>query len=122
MEHAERVKSVEGYLAAYNARDLTAILAMYAPDATMEDPVGAAPARGRDEIAALYRAGFDMGITLALDGAIRCAGSAAVFPLCASAGEARLYIIDLFEFDARGQIAGMKAYWSRDNLVGEMDV
>ena len=122
MDHAQKVKVVEGYVAAYNARDLPAILALYAPEATMEDPVGDPPARGPEEIGALYQKGFEMGVVLELDGAIRSAAQAVVFPLCARTESSQLYIIDLFEFDAAGQVSQMKAYWSRDNLVGEMDI
>lgn len=121
MEHAQKVKVVEGYVAAYNARDLDAILALYASEASMEDPVGTPPARGREAIAALYRAGFEMGVRLELDGSIRSAPDAAVFPLRARTQSAQIDIIDLFEFDEAGLIRSMRAYWSSDNLVGELD-
>ena len=122
MDHAKKVKVVEGYIAAYNAHDLEAVLAMYAPEATMEDPVGSPPASGREAISALYRTGFEMGITVELDGSIRTVDNAAIFPLCARTSESKLYIIDLFEFDDSEKVVRMRAYWSRDNLVGEMDI
>lgn len=120
MDHSKKVKVVEDYVAAYNARDLDAVLALYAPGATVEDPVGDPAVQGSQQIAALYRSGFEMGVELALDGSIRTAANAAVFPLCASTPGSKLYIIDLFEFDESGRVARMKAYWSRDNVVGEL--
>ena len=137
MDHAQKVKIVEDYIdvvvngrqfdrivedyiAAYNAGDEAAILRLYAPDASMEDPVGDAPVRGHEAIAALYREGFAMGIQLELDGSIRSAEGAVIFPLCATTSGAKLFIIDLFELDATGRIARMRAYWSRDNMIGEL--
>jgi steroid delta-isomerase len=122
MDHATMVKVVESYVAAYNAADIEGVLGLYAAEASMEDPVGEPPARGREAIRALYQSGFDMGITLELEGRVRTAAGSAVFPLCATSGDSKLYIIDLFEFDEEGKVVRMKAYWSRDNLVGDMDV
>lgn len=122
MEHAEMVKVVEGYVSAYNNQDFDGILSMYAAGATMEDPVGSPPARGEDAIRALYKMGFDMGITVELDGRIRTAAENAVFPLCATSESGKLYIIDHFEFDDAGKVVHMRAFWSLENLEGEMDV
>ncbi len=122
MEHAEMLKVVDGYVSAYNSRDFEGILAMFAADATMEDPVGEPPARGEEEIRALYKTGFDMGVTIELDGRVRTAASNAAFPLCATSESGKLYVIDLFEFNEEGKIIRMRAFWSRDNLDGEMDI
>ena len=122
MDYAQKVKIVEAYVAAYNSKDLEGILRLYAADAIMEDPIGDPPARGHEAIAALYRAGFEMGVQLELDGRIRGAEGAVIFPLCASTSGRRIYIIDLFELDSEGRIARMRAYWSRDDPVGEMPV
>jgi steroid delta-isomerase len=122
MDHDEMVGVVERYLDAYNARDADAILSLYASEATMEDPVGTPPARGREEIRALYQLGFDMGIEMELDGRIRTAPGHAAFPLRARSASGTLYAIDVFEFDAEGRIRKMSAIWSPANLEGEMDV
>jgi len=122
MEHADMLKVVEGYVSAYNNRDFDGILAMFAAEATMEDPVGTPPACGQEAIRALYKTGFDMGITLELDGRIRTAAANVAFPLCATSESGKLYIIDLFEFNDEGKIARMRAFWSRDNLEGDMDI
>jgi steroid delta-isomerase len=113
---------VERYVSAYNARDAEAILSLYAPDATMEDPVGTAPARGSDEIRALYELGFEMGIEMSLDGRVRTAPGHIAFPLRARSGSGTLYAIDVFELDDLGRIVKMSAIWSPDDLEGEMDV
>lgn len=122
MNHAAKVEIAESYAAAYNAKDLEAIVGLFAADATMEDPVGEAPAKGIEAIAALYQQGFDMGIEFEIEGEIRTAANSVAFPVCARTATSRLYIIDVFEFDDAGKIERMRAYWSRDNLVGEMDL
>jgi steroid delta-isomerase len=122
MDAAKMRAKVESYMAAYNARDLTGILSLYADDATMEDPVGLPAATTRAEIAGLYEMGFEMGVTLALDGAIRCTSSAVAFPLCASTPTSKLYVIDVFEFSADEKIERMRAYWGQDNLEGDLKV
>ncbi len=122
MDAAGKIKLVESYVAAYNAADLEAMLALFAPDASMEDPVGAEPQRGREAIAALYRLGFEMGIQLALEGPVRCTASAVAFPMCARTAKGRLYIIDVFDLSPAGKIQRMRAYWGPENQIGEMDL
>lgn len=46
---------VERYLARHGATDLEAVVALFADDATLEDPVGAPAVRGREAIRAFYR-------------------------------------------------------------------
>jgi steroid delta-isomerase len=122
MDSAARIKVVHDYVAAYNAADLDAMLALYEPDASMEDPVGSEPARGRDAIAALYRLGFDMGVKLELEGPVRCAGNSVAFPMVGRTAGGRLHIIDVFDLTPAGRIGRMRAYWGPENLVGEMDL
>jgi steroid Delta-isomerase len=120
MDAQGQMKVVESYIAAYNAADLPAMLALYAPGASMEDPVGSAAVRGTEAIAALYRTGFEMGIRLELEGPVRCAGSSVAFAMSARTATGRLSIIDVFDLDAEGRIERMRAYWGPANLVGEM--
>jgi steroid delta-isomerase len=122
MDSAAGIKIVGDYIAAYNAADLGAMLALYAPDASMEDPVGSEPARGVEAIAALYRLGFEMGVKLELEGPVRCAGNSVAFAMCARTARGRLYIIDVFDLTPGEKIARMRAYWGPENLVGEMDL
>lgn len=122
MGHAEMVQVVEKYVESYNKQSFEGVLSLYAANATMEDPVGAPPAQGETAIRALYKLGFDMGITIKLDGRVRTAGKYALFPVCATSENGKLYIIDQFEFNADGKIERMRAFWSLDNLEGEMDV
>ena len=122
MDHAEMLKVVDKYIASYNSQSFEGVLSLYAENATMEDPVGAPPAQGEAAIRELYKMGFDMGITLELDGRVRTAGPYALFPVCATSESGKLYVIDQFEFNEEGKVASMRAFWSLDNLDGQMDV
>ncbi len=122
MDAAGKSKLVESYVAAYNAADLGAILELFAPDASMEDPVGAEPQRGAEAIGALYRLGFEMGIRLELERPVRCTAHSVAFAMCARTDKGRLYIIDVFDLSPAGKIQRMRAYWGPENQVGEMDL
>lgn len=119
---AEMRAIVERYIAAYNARDKAAILDLYDRRATMEDPIGLPAAVGHAAIAELYQMGFDMGVSIAPDGAVRCAGNSVAFPLVASSPSSQLHVIDVFDFARNGKIVHMRAYWGPDNLVGDLAV
>jgi steroid delta-isomerase len=122
MKHSKMREVVDRYVAAYKVKDVGAILALYREDATMEDPVGTPPIRGKAAITAFYEAGFGMEVSLELDGHVRCAGNAVAFPLCASTPTAKIYIIDVFEFADDGKVEKMRAYWSPEDVEGEMPV
>lgn len=118
----EKLAIVERYIAAYNSRDTETILSLYARRATMEDPLGLPPAVGHKAIAGLYQMGFDMNVTIAHDGAVRCAGNSVAFPLIASSPSSKLDVIDVFDFGRDGKIVSMRAYWGPDNLEGDLAV
>ncbi|MBY0400172.1 hypothetical protein K2X89_07745, partial [Myxococcota bacterium] len=66
--------------------------------------------------------GFDMNVTIAHDGAVRCAGNSVAFPLIASSPTSKLHVIDVFDFGRDGKIVQMRAYWGPDNLEGDLAV
>jgi steroid delta-isomerase len=112
-------KTVERYVALMNAGDADGIAALYADDATLEDPIGAPAQRGRAAILAWYRASAGK-VRLELTGPIRVAGGEAAFPLLGTLGTpaspAYLDIIDVMSFDAAGRVASMRAFWSADAI------
>ena len=122
MNSSEMIEVVNTYVTAYNDADMASMLSLFAPGATMEDPVDAPAASGEEEIRGLYQIGFDMGITLELDGRVRTTSGHVAFPLCATSESGKLYTIDVFEFDDAGKILRMRAFWSMDNLEGEMGI
>jgi len=70
---------VDRYLVAINAGDMAAVMALYADDASVEDPVGTEPKRG-DEILQFYTNAFSGGAKVELTGPVRISAKAAAFP------------------------------------------
>jgi len=102
-----------------HARTGAEIAALYAPDATVEDPVGSPARKGRDEIAAFYEVltGRQRSTQLL---ALRIAGDEAAFHfrVVSGSGAERSTIepIDVMSFDAEGQITSMRAFWSPEDV------
>ncbi|MFC7158148.1 nuclear transport factor 2 family protein [Pseudidiomarina halophila] len=51
----QRSKVVEAYIQAFEDRNAEAVMALYADEATVEDPYGTEPIKGRDAIYAFIR-------------------------------------------------------------------
>lgn len=110
---------MQRYVELVDAGDIDGILAMYAEDATVEDPVGQAPLRGIEAIGAFYRQGLgNMEVRATQTGPVRatCDGQGAMPFRVAFAGQV-LEVIDVMAFDERGLVKSMKAYWSEINLA-----
>lgn len=114
-------KAVEQYIDALNAADLERILDIYAEDATVEDPVGTEPYRGKQAIADFYAQGaINSGLKATLTGQVRIAGAEAAFPFCVDiemeGSMAHIEIIDVFRFNKVGKVASMRAFWGPENM------
>ena len=121
MADRDHIVSVcERYVELLTAQDHEGIVALFADDATVEDPVGGEVHIGRHAIAGFYKN---------IEGApketdlltLRVAGheAAFVFAITVGAGEHRIRIepIDVMVFDSEGKIASMKSYWSPANVT-----
>ena len=111
------------YIELVDACDIDGIVALYAADATVEDPVGSPLHVGVEAIGRFYREGLGRANARARQtGPVSAshAGSGAV-PFCVDLdwnGRAcSIQVIDVMEFDADGLICSMKAYWGETNLV-----
>ena len=117
-EHMQQ--TVDRYLAAINAGDMDAVIALYAEDASVEDPAGTEPKRGAD-ILQFYKNAFAGGAKVKLTGAVRLSAKAAAFPFRAEITRTEgptiiVEVIDVFEFDDAGKIARMTAYFGPANI------
>jgi len=114
---------VHAYVAALNAGDLEAIVALYADDASVEDPVGSTPLVGTEAIRAFYARSTAMPLQVTLDGEVRVAGNECAFPFSVSfVHEGRrttIRPIDTFRFDAAGRILQMRAFFGPGNIHPE---
>lgn len=118
---AQMKQAMQAYLDAFNRGDLAALMALYADDATVEDPVGSTPKRGRAQIHAFYAMALKTAARLALAAPIRGSqGDAAAMAfdvtLTSPHGRAVIRVIDVMTFDAAGRFSSMKAYWSQSDM------
>ncbi|SIP98552.1 nuclear transport factor 2 family protein [Marinobacterium stanieri] len=124
MISAQKVQAVmQQYIERVDAVDVDAILELYADDAQVEDPVGAPVHRGKAAIEAFYRKGLTGAkMRATLQGPVRAsdAGSGAIaFRVDVLEGEmpGSIDVIDVMEFNEKGQIRSMKAYWGPLNFT-----
>lgn len=100
--------------------DLEGILALYADDASIEDPIGSELRVGKDAIRAFYESSAGS-VTMKRSGPVRVAGSEAAAPLVVLMGpegeqQQALDIISVMVFREDGKIDSMRAFWSYDAM------
>ncbi|BDT86825.1 nuclear transport factor 2 family protein [Nocardia cyriacigeorgica] len=95
------------------------IAALYAEDATVEDPVGSPPHVGRAAIEKFYSALESVRVSTELH-SVRVAAEQAAFAfrVVTDTGEQTITIdpIDVMTFDENAQITSMRAFWSQDDI------
>jgi steroid Delta-isomerase len=110
--------AMQAYLDAFNSGSAEAVAALYAADATVEDPVGSPLKRGRAEIQGFYTHSIATGAKLALDVPIRSShGNAAAMAFTARIGPMTIRVIDVMTFDESGKITSMRAYFGSGDLI-----
>ncbi|WP_236211895.1 nuclear transport factor 2 family protein [Metapseudomonas otitidis] len=116
-------KTLARYIELVDACDIDGIVALYAADATVEDPVGSPLHQGREAIGRFYREGLGRANARARQTgpvAATHVGSGAI-PFCVdlewNGGPCSIQVVDVMEFDADGLIRSMKAYWGEANFV-----
>ena len=112
---------VQQLIDALAAGDAARIVELYAEDATVEDPVGTEPLRGRVAIAELYDRAVAAGARIELVTPIRAShGLAAAMAfnvrINAPQGEMCIAVVEVLEFDATLKITRMRAYWAPDDV------
>lgn len=114
---------VHAYVRALNEQDLEAIVALYADDATVEDPVGTEPVRGREAIRAFYARSVALPLQVRLEGPVRVAGRECAFAFSVGVvyegRRSTFRPIDTFRFDDAGRIVQMRAYFGPANVTAE---
>lgn len=123
MPSNEEMKTVmRSYVERLNAGDLEGVLALYADDATVEDPVGADVRRGAAEIRAFYEIAIASGAKLTIVGPQSGSSSDyAAMPLIVDLAQPdlpkmRLNVIETMRFNAAGKVAEMRAYWGNEDM------
>lgn len=110
------------------AGDTEGIVALFAEDAVIRDPVTGPEHRGRDELRTFYQSGFDAmngGIEMKLDGAVRIVGNYGAAAYIARTVNFnpvyRTETLDVMTFDDDGKITSMMAYWGATNFRHDDD-
>ena len=109
--------AVEGYCAAFGARDQDAYLGLFADGAWIEDPVGTPRHEGADALRAFFEQTTSMAdsMELRLTGPVRVAAGECAFPMQArpviGGATYAVDIIDVMTFDDAGKITTMRAFW-----------
>lgn len=120
-EHMQAV--VQRYVDALNTRDLDAIVALYADDAVVEDPVGTAPKCGAAEIRAFYSGSLQLDLDVALEGQVRAVQNEAAFAFRVSfpMNGQRMTVqpIDVMRFNDEGRVVQMRAFFGQANIRTE---
>jgi len=119
---AQMREAFEAYASLLSAGDGDAVAALFAEDAWIEDPLGAARHVGREAIAAFYRGAIERAApTVRLTGPVRVSAvgeAAAPMQSHSNFGGSpkEIDIIDVFSFDDGGKITSMRAFWGEGNI------
>jgi len=109
-------KAVEQYLETVSQGGPDDIAALYAEDATVEDPVGGEVHIGRQAIRGFYTTIENVESKTEVV-TLRALGNEAAFLWRLTIGGMTIEIISVMTFDEDGKIASMKAYWGPDNIT-----
>ena len=109
---------VNRYLDTVSTGSAADVAALYAEDATLEDPVGGAEVHiGRQAITGFYKnmEGVELKTELLT---FRAGGHEAAFMFAITVGGSmRIEPIEVMSFNADGLITSMKAYWSQADVT-----
>ena len=113
--------AMQAYIDRMNAGDLDGVVALYADDATIEDPVGSGKVvTGKEAIAAFYAGSMKTKAQLKLSAPIRTSHSdsaAMAFEVTLDwGGLMTISVIDVMTFNAQGQFTSMRAYWGPEDM------
>jgi steroid delta-isomerase len=126
MASADEIRAViDQYVTRFSSGDGAGWAALFAEDATQEDPVGTPANVGREAIAAFYENMMAMlggGLRLELKHEPIIIGHEAAFAATAFAGQgesrARMPdIVDLVTFAEDGSITSLRAFWTMESIV-----
>ena len=121
MPSAEQMTAVvHAYIDGFAKGDPEAIAALFADNASVEDPVGTPVKHGIAEIREFYTGSMATGAKLELLGDPRCAADHVAFPFAVKLDfggqQSVIEVIDTFHIGEDGKIVEMRAYWGPANM------
>ena len=117
-----RQEAIHAYFAAYNAADHASLTRLFAQDIVICDPVGQSQHSGIHEVSDFYESAVRQGTRLVPVGAIcgsygnQAAVALTVIAIRPDGPGAKVDVIDVFTFDAQGQIARIDVFFGPDNI------
>lgn len=119
---AQKRAAMQAYLDALNQDDLEGILALYADEATVEDPVGSEPKVGKAAIREFYAGSVALQPRATLVAPIRCSyadAAAMAFDVAVSLeqGPVVIRVIDVMRFNDEGKFVSMQAFWGASDMA-----
>ena len=113
--------AMQAYIDRMNAADLAGVVALYADDATIEDPVGGGKIiTGRAAIEEFYQGSMQTKAQLKLSAPIRTShgdSAAMAFEVTLDwGGLMTISVIDVMTFNAQGEFTSMRAYWGPEDM------
>ena len=113
--------AMQAYIDRMNAGDLAGVVALYAAEATIEDPVGSGKiVSGKAAIEEFYKGSMQTQAQLKLNAPIRTSHSdsaAMAFEVTLNwGGLMTISVIDVMTFNAQGEFTSMRAYWGPEDM------
>lgn len=113
-------KTMQAYVDNISAGDRDAVVALFAIDAVVEDPIGSDPAVGHAALREFYTMACESVGRMELEGNPRVRGSWGACGMLAypKGAEDAMVIetLDVMTFDEAGKITSMKAFWGDSNM------
>ncbi|WP_440898009.1 steroid Delta-isomerase [Amphibacillus sp. Q70] len=121
MDSSVMKTKLQEYVDAFNKGDLKRLMALFADEAKVEDPVGQPPKVGRQEIEEFYQQSLLGGAQLELlvppRGSFSNAASITFAVHSKAEGQSiRIDVTDVMTFDTNGKIVTMQAFWGPDDM------
>ena len=119
MRHA-----LQAYVDAFNRGDADTVIALFADDATVEDPYGKPAMAGKEAFGSFFKYAVELGAKLTLQAPIRASqGDAAAmcFDVKVFYQDAMqlIRVIDVMTFNDAGKIKSMRAYWGVSDMQAQ---
>ena len=113
------MKSVlQSYIDGFAAGDADSIIALFAEDAVIEDPIGTPELHGLEAIGEFYRNAVATGAKLTLDAPIRASsGAKAAMAFTVEVSGMRIGVIDTMTFNDEGKVIRMEAVWGPEDVA-----
>lgn len=111
---------MQDYVDAMSGDDVEKVVALYADDAVVEDPVGSDPFNGVEAIRGFYTESIAAVGKMELEGNPRVRGNIGVCAMLAhpkgAEGVMIVETLDVMSFNEEGKITAMTAYWGDSNI------